>query len=50
MSKYGQAPAVVDIRLIDQVTGKPKSLLSSVFFELDEEPFGFKSDSFTEAT
>ncbi|KAF7056176.1 hypothetical protein CFC21_063608 [Triticum aestivum] len=50
MSKYGQAPAVVDIRLIDQVTGKPKSLLSSVFFELDEEPFRFKSDSFAEAT
>uniref|UniRef100_M0VHC2 Uncharacterized protein n=1 Tax=Hordeum vulgare subsp. vulgare TaxID=112509 RepID=M0VHC2_HORVV len=50
MSKYGEAPAVVDIRLIDQVTGKPYSLLSSVFFEEDEEPFRFKSDSFAEAT
>jgi speckle-type POZ protein len=48
MSKYTEAPALIDIRLINQVTGEPKSFFS--FFGEDEVPFRFKSDSFDEAT
>ncbi|XP_047073699.1 BTB/POZ and MATH domain-containing protein 1-like [Lolium rigidum] len=48
MSKYDGATALVDLRLINQVTGEPKSWCS--FFREDEDPIRFKSDSFEEAT
>uniref|UniRef100_A0ACD5ZY90 Uncharacterized protein n=3 Tax=Avena sativa TaxID=4498 RepID=A0ACD5ZY90_AVESA len=47
MSKYKEASVRVDLRLINQVTGEPKSWCS--FFGEDEEPFRFKPGSFEEA-
>ncbi|KQJ94939.1 hypothetical protein BRADI_3g14233v3 [Brachypodium distachyon] len=48
MSKYGEATALVDLRLVNQVTGKPKSFCA--ILGEDKIPFRFKSDSFTDAT